>query len=197
MKGTIYFAIIPEEDRKKKLGHMIAEELLRTGLKEEYGKDLRYEPRAKGEFGKPFFTLEPSIHYNVSHSGKDVLCILSDQEVGIDVQEHTRVNRERMLSRMVPPEMVREILDADDPEKAFFAQWTLREAYIKWTGQGLSRDMRTIPMDEGASMMLDLEDGYSAAVWSRHPMDIVMKRVEVKLPEPGIKPDHREEKTLA
>ena len=130
MKGTIYFAVIPEKDRKKKLEHMIAEELLRTGLKEEYGKDLDFEPRAKGEYGKPFFTLEPSIHYNISHSGKYVLCILSDQEVGIDVQEHTRVNREQMLSRMVPPEMIRPILDSDDPEKAFFAQWALREAYI-------------------------------------------------------------------
>lgn len=30
-------------------------------------------------------------------------------------------------------DMVREILEADDMEKAFFAQWVLREAYIKWT----------------------------------------------------------------
>ncbi len=182
MKGTIYFTTISKEEQKKRLSHMIGEELLRIGLEKEYGKDLRFEPRAKGEFGKPFFTREPGIHYNISHSGKYVMCILSDQEVGIDVQEHRPVNRERMLSRMVPAELIRPILDADEPEKAFFAQWVLREAYVKWTGQGLSRDLRTIPMDEGTSMMLDLEPGYSAAVWSQHPMKLTMQEETINLP---------------
>ena len=62
--------------------------------------------------------------------------------------------------------MIREILDADEPEKAFFTQWVLREAYIKWTGEGLSRDLRTISLEEG-SIYLELEEGYSGAVWSQ------------------------------
>ena len=37
----------------------------------------------------------------------------------------------------------------------------LREAYIKWTGEGLSRDLRTISMDKGNYIMLELEPGYS------------------------------------
>ena len=98
------------------------------------------------------------------------------------MQEHRNVNRERLLSRMVPVEMIRPILDADEPEKAFYAQWVLREAYVKWTGQGLSRDLRTIPMEEGTSMMLDLEPGYSAAVWSRYPMELTMQEENVTLP---------------
>ena len=182
MKGIIYFTTITEEDQKKHLAHMYGEELLRIGLEKSYGKDLRFEPRSKGEFGKPFFTREPKIHYNISHSGKYVMCILADQGVGIDVQEHRNVNRERLLSRMVPVEMIRPILDADEPEKAFYAQWVLREAYVKWTGQGLSRDLRTIPMEEGTSMMLDLEPGYSAAVWSRYPMELTMQEENVTLP---------------
>lgn len=47
------------------------------------------------------------------------MCIIADQEVGIDVQIHKKVNYERMLERMVPEEMIREILDSDEPEKAF------------------------------------------------------------------------------
>ena len=70
MKGIIYFTTITEEDQKKHLAHMYGEELLRIGLEKSYGKDLRFEPRSKGEFGKPFFTREPKIHYNISHSGK-------------------------------------------------------------------------------------------------------------------------------
>ena len=56
--------------------------------------------------------------------------------MGIDIQIHKEVNYERMLERMVPGNMIREILEADDPVRAFYAQWVLREAYIKWTGEG-------------------------------------------------------------
>ena len=92
-----------------------------------------------------FFPSVRQIHYNVSHSGNYVVCILADQEVGIDVQIHKKANYERMLERMVSPAQRIEILEGEDPEKEFFRQWVLREAYIKWTGEGLSRDLRTIP----------------------------------------------------
>lgn len=181
MNGVIYFTKIREEYENKNMEHMIGEKLLAEGVKKEYGLNLRFEPRAKGEHGKPFFTLEPKIHYNISHSGKYVVCLLAGQEVGIDIQIHKKVNYERMLERMVPGKMIREILDSDEPEKAFFVQWVLREAYIKWTGEGLSRDLRTIQMESGWHTLLDLEEGYSGAVWSASPLDIRWEHVDVTL----------------
>ena len=109
------------------------------------------------------------------------MCLFAGEEVGIDIQIHKKVNYERILERLVPADMVREILEADDMEKAFFAQWVLREAYIKWTGEGLSRDMRTISMDEGSHMLLDMEDGYSGAVWAMNPMEINWKYEDIIL----------------
>lgn len=183
MKAVIYYTEVPEKYAHKNMEHMIGEKLLETGLRQEYGLKLAYEPRAVGEHGKPFFTLQPKIHYNISHSGKYVVCILAGQEVGIDVQIHQTVRSyERVLERMVPGQMVREILNADDPEAAFFTQWVLREAYIKWTGEGLSKDLRKIPMDSGHYTLLDLEPGYSGAVWSADPMELEWKYVEAELP---------------
>lgn len=148
MNAVIYYTKVPEQYRKKNMEHMIGEKLLERGLKEEYGLTLAFEPRATGEHGKPFFTLRPTIHYNISHSGEYVACIFAGREVGLDIQEHRVVNYERILQRTVPPEMIPEILEAGDPVKAFYTQWVLREAYIKWTGEGLSRDLRTIPVGE-------------------------------------------------
>lgn len=182
MKGVIYFTEVPEQYKNKNMEHMIGEKLLEKGLLQEYGKNLAFEPRAVGEHGKPFFTLEPKIHYNITHSGKYVACIFAGEEVGIDIQEHKNVKYERMLERMVPAEMIREILHSDHREQAFFTQWVLREAYIKWTGEGLSKDLRTISMDEGSYLLLDLEEGYSGAVWSADPMEIRWEHVEVQLP---------------
>lgn len=181
MNGVIYFTHVKEEYEHKNMEHMIGEKLLEAGLEKEYGLNLKTEPRALGEHGKPFFTLQPKIHYNISHSGKYVACILASQEVGLDIQMHRKVNYGRMLERMVPAHMVREILEADEPEQAFFTQWVLREAYIKWTGEGLSRDLRTIPMDSGCYMLLDLEPGYSGAVWSMEPMEIRWEYTDVTI----------------
>ena len=180
-KGVIYYTKIREEYVGAHMEHMIAEKLLETALRKEYTINLSYEPRAEREHGKPFLSYRPSLHYNISHSGEYVVCILADQEVGIDVQIHRKANYERMLKRMVPEDEYNEILASADMQERFFEQWVLREAYIKWTGEGLSRDLRTISMNEGSSMLLDMEDGYSGAVWAMNPMEICWKFEDIIL----------------
>ena len=107
MNGIIYYTKIKDEYDNKNMEHMIGEKLLEIGLEKEFGRKLAFEPRAKGEHGKPFFTLLPRIHYNITHSGKYVMCLFAGEEVGIDVQIHKKVNYERILERMVPADMVR------------------------------------------------------------------------------------------
>lgn len=53
--------------------------------------------------------------------------------------------------------------------------------YIKWTGEGLSRDLRNISMEEGTCMLLDMEEGYSGALWTMNPMEICWKFEDVML----------------
>ena len=181
MKGVIYFTRIHEKYAGKNMEHMIGEKLLEYAIKQEYNIRLAYEPRALGEHGKPFFTLRPNIHYNISHSGEYVMCILAEQEVGIDVQIHKEVNMERMLKRMVSPELAAEILESENTKERFFEQWVLREAYIKSTGEGLSRDLRTIPFDRGYHQLLEFKKGYSAAVWSFVPLEIRWRQADITL----------------
>ena len=132
MTGVIYYTQVKEEYRGKNLAHMVGEKLLEEALFSEYGKELRFEPRAKGEFGKPFFTLEPKIHYNISHSGDYVVCLMADQPVGIDIQQHKEVNYEGILKRTGSGKRLEDILRSEDPQKAFFDEWVRLEAYIKW-----------------------------------------------------------------
>ena len=140
MKAVIYFTEVPQQYEHKNMEHMIGEKLLETGLLREYGLKLEREPRATGEHGKPFLSLQPKIHYNITHSGKYVMCILAGQEVGIDVQQHRKANYERMLERMVPQDMIREILDADELKKLF-----LHSGYFgRPTSNGQERDFREI-----------------------------------------------------
>ncbi|MBQ1312918.1 MAG: 4'-phosphopantetheinyl transferase superfamily protein [Blautia sp.] len=180
-KGVIYFTEINEQKRTGNPGHIAGQKLLKYALWEEYQIDLGKEETALGEYGKPYLKNRPDIHFNITHSGKYAACILADQEVGIDIQKHEDRNMLGILRLVVPEKMIREILDGPDPEKAFYVQWVLREAYIKWTGEGLQKDMRTIPMEQGTSLLLDLEDGYSGAVWSEKPMEIEWKHTPLNL----------------
>lgn len=182
MKAVVYITEIPQEYQNKNMEHMTGEKLLEEALFREYGRKLAFEPRAKGEHGKPFFTLQPKIHYNISHSGKYVVCVLAGQEVGIDIQEHRPVNYEKLLARMVPKELQEKILGTEDPAKEFYRQWVLREAYIKWTGEGFSRGLSTIPMDRGNWELIPIREGYSCAVWSSEPLEIRTEEVKVSLP---------------
>jgi len=183
MKAVIYCTKVKDEYQGKRMEHMLGEKLLEIGLREEYKRNLSFEPRGTGEHGKPFFTLEPGIHYNISHSGVYVACILTGQEVGLDIQKHRPVNMELTLRRMLPEQEKERILALDEAKKEqeFFRQWVLREAYIKWTGEGLSRDLRTISMEDGWHEELTMPEGYSGAVWAKEPLEITWKQVEVRL----------------
>lgn len=180
-KGYVFFTEIQEQYQKKNMEHMIGEKLLEAAICKAYGLKLKNEPRSRGEHGKPFFTLRPAIHYNISHSGNLVYCILAPVEVGIDVQVHRKANYRGILERIVPAEMIPEIQGADEPVKAFFTQWVLREAYIKWTGEGLSRDLRKISLDEGWYELFTPKEGYSGAVYAAFPLELVWESVEISL----------------
>lgn len=181
MKAVIYYTEIADGYHGRNMEHMIGEKLLEAGLFKEEGRRLAFEPRAKGEHGKPFFTLLPKVHYNISHSGRYVLCIFARQEVGIDIQEHKSVNYERMLKRMVPEERRRQILDSSRMEEEFFREWVLREAYVKWTGEGLSMDFTRIPMHHGWHTVPEFAEGYSVAVWGEEEMEISWEHVQITL----------------
>ena len=181
-KGVIYYTRIREEYQNIHLEHMIGDKLLETALKQERNIKLSEEPRGVGEHGKPFLSYRPGVHYNISHSGAYVVCVLADQEVGIDIQIHREVNYDRMLRRMVTEKEREEILKRPDLEQEFFRQWVIREAFIKWTGEGLSRDLRTISLDEGSYILLDLGEDYSGAIWSQDHLELQWEHVDVQLP---------------
>lgn len=181
MKAMIFYTVMPPE-YEKKMEHMVGEQLLREALREEYGIRLEYEARSVGEHGKPFISSRPEIHYNISHSGKYVVCVVAPQEVGIDIQIHSAAsNIKRILERTVPADLARQILDSPNTEKAFYTQWVLREAYVKWTGEGLSKDLRKINLEEGWYELLQIDSGCSMAVYGAKPMEIGWRQKDIRI----------------
>lgn len=92
--------------------------------------------------GKPFFTDYPYIYFNLSHSAGRIVCAISDQAIGIDIQQETA----RSLSiadRFFHPKEASFLstLDEDARQTAFYRLWVLKEAYLKATGDGLYKPL--------------------------------------------------------
>lgn len=114
--------------------------LLKAGLFQEYG--LRGDPEFfYGKNGKPFLRDHPDIHFNLSHCRKGILCVIADKEVGCDIEEIPASLDDGLCSCCCSGEEIRKIRDSSRPEAEFTKLWTRKEAYLKYTGEGISDDL--------------------------------------------------------
>ncbi len=116
------------DDRKRSLaaGIIIKHILNENGLSEN---SLSYS-----ENGKP---LADGLFFNVSHSGNYVVGVVSDCEVGCDIEKVSSAPM-KVAQHYFGPAESEYINSEPDKDRAFFTIWTLKESYMKMTGQGLS-----------------------------------------------------------
>jgi len=133
-----------------------------------------------GEHGKP--TLEgsaSSLHFNWSHSGELALFAISPAaEVGVDVERTARFADIDAIAERVFSE--RELSDyhaqeGDARRLAFFNAWTRKEAFIKATGEGMTRalkgfDVALLPADRVCVRAIE-GSAAAAACWSLHALE--------------------------
>ena len=124
------------------LGRGDAHGLLAELLKSEYGLSPLPET-AREESGKPFFPGFRALHFNLSHSGPLALCGVGGAPLGVDL-EVLRPRREG-LARYALSEAEYDFFRQQGGDwGAFYTLWTLKEARVKCTGQGLRQLPRTI-----------------------------------------------------
>lgn len=91
------------------------------------------------ENGKPCFYNNDSIHFNLSHSGKYVMCAISDKPVGCDVEKIESISL-KVAEKFFSSKETADILsckDINQQKDLFFRYWTLKESYLKAIGKGL------------------------------------------------------------
>ncbi len=119
--------------------------LLRRALREEFGIDE--QPLFDyGEHGKPVLVGHPDIHFNLSHCREAVACVVSRRPVGIDVESVSHY-KESVAHYTMNDEELAMIKAAERPEAAFIRLWTMKEARLKLTGEGITDDLKTALAD--------------------------------------------------
>ena len=103
-----------------------------------------------GENGKPRLADNPDVHFSITHSDKWVFLAVADCEIGIDAQMPRKVCP-RLAARSTSPEELSWVKENTEPH--FTRLWTMKEAYLKYTGTGLTVPIRsvtlTVPPTEG------------------------------------------------
>lgn len=110
----------------------------------------------RNAWGKPELAKQPDVpplRFNLSHSGPFVACVVAQEiDVGVDLE---RIDAARASDALVARVLgggepaAFAAIDASDRPRMFARYWTLKEAYVKATGIGLSLDVRDVRFSLG------------------------------------------------
>ena len=110
--------------------------------------------RAKMKNGKPFLPEYPGFHFSLAHSGAWAVCAVSEYPLGVDI-EQVRELRRGIAERFFSPEECALLEGGGDA--AFFALWTLKEAAVKASGEGLARGLSHARVTMAETPVIELE----------------------------------------
>lgn len=153
-----------------------------------------------GKHGKPYLqscvlkngthSERKQLYFNLSHSEERVMCVVSDMEVGCDVEKIDDVELE-IAKRFFALDEYEKILSQKskkEQNELFFRLWTTKESFVKATGLGIAQASKNLRMDirdgqEGYHFKeYDLTDGYCYAVCGlAEAFDETIRWVDLKL----------------
>lgn len=124
---------------------VFGELLTRAAIVELLGCDNALIQFAVGQYGKPSLQDAPNFHFNIAHAGEWVVGAFANEPVGIDV-ECAGPTEDDLAKAVMSSAELNHYLSLPEPEQTdyFYRLWTLKESFLKATGQGLSVDPTTL-----------------------------------------------------
>lgn len=165
-----------EEMRRKRIqtGYFLQEVLSKEiGISMD---ELRYRYGAQGkpelDYDAMKIVLQEPIHFNMSHSGDYVVIAVSQSPVGVDI-EYKSKNHLSVAKRCFHEKEYQSILSHEtekEQAKRFLEIWTMKEAYVKCSGQGMSVPFNSFDVTGEAlncrvvDAFHEMDEGYIVAI---------------------------------
>lgn len=141
---------------------------------------------SKDEHNKPYLLSAPSQHFNFSHTKNMILCSISPQPIGADIERIVTAPLNVMDSVFCRPEIdhVQSAETQTTQNTRFFKIWTSKEAIAKYLGTGLTDEITAInTLDSSHSdFLLSWEEaGYLCSVYSRDAKNALRETCSEKM----------------
>jgi 4'-phosphopantetheinyl transferase len=138
-------------------------------------------PFSYGPQGKPAIAKDTLLRFNISHSGDFVLLAFTrEYDIGVDIEQiRSLPDMDDLAQRFFSSEERSQIasMPREQRERAFFACWTRKEAYLKAIGNGLSTRLDsfcvTLSPAEPARLMHINGDTHAAQAWTIQDLTLV------------------------
>jgi 4'-phosphopantetheinyl transferase len=134
-----------------RLGYALAHALLRNTLSSLIGSEpgaLTFEADA---YGKPRLSATAEVSFSLSHTNGLVACAVArGRELGIDAEAiDRRIDVQGVANRYFNETEAGYIARGEGEKRLerFFEVWTLKEAFLKATGRGMSQSLDSISFD--------------------------------------------------
>jgi 4'-phosphopantetheinyl transferase len=148
----------------------------RTAIRRVLGAILEMPPAAvtlvEGPHGKPHIGATPPLQFNLSHSGDQAILAVGTAPLGVDI-EQMRSGRPftRLADRFFAAVEAQWLhaQPAASRQRAFYHLWTLKEAYLKALGTGLTLSSQSFSVDAAADpprLLQTPPDRAAAASWN-------------------------------
>jgi 4'-phosphopantetheinyl transferase len=154
---------------------VVVRHALRCLLGERLGLLAREVDLGTTNNGRPVLLsgAEKGVHFSVTHAATASFVAIASGPVGIDAETVRPHDWNRPAAELVlsPAELA--WLDAQpDPDTSFCRAWTRKEAFAKFDGRGLSRDLRGITLTptprcgsiSSVVSIIDLHGGYDTVL---------------------------------
>jgi len=121
---------------------LLSKMLLLKGMQDFNIVDFSFDLLQYTAYGRPFFN--DGIDFNISHTSKCAVCIISDSlKVGVDVEEIRNIDPDNFSESFNADEWL-SITESPAPIHTFFNYWTRKEAIIKADGRGMAIPLSSV-----------------------------------------------------
>ncbi len=147
------------KDSNSMLSSLLGELLAKVAINKNFNIDINKINFGKIKNGKPVILNFDNIYFNISHSENQVICGISNSVIGIDIEHLDRkINIKALSKRFFSVEEEIYIKNSFD----FLKIWTLKEAYLKAVGIGISGGLKnfTVPLNKNNKMSSNNKDWY-------------------------------------
>lgn len=162
------------KNERDKLCSLLAGVLLRYSL-EKLGLDYQQLVFDITPEKKPYLSSHPQIYFSLSHSGTRAVCVLSDCQIGVDIEGRCRrlLEAEATNRRNAVAKRCFSIREYDsyiqaegvEQEELFLKFWTRKEAVGKALGKGLSSDFSDLQELEGRFVSRWMDEEYYLSIY--------------------------------